>query len=131
METLYLLNVCVKIESVVDGCTCRSSVGQKYPSLSLHSKDVIPLLLWGGCPWDMSHVTCHMSPVTCFMSNVSCLMSHVTYLMSHVTYLTMLFFIAASSSSKSLIVGWSVCRSVCLSVWRLCEKVTFRISDSN
>ena len=42
-----------------------------------------------------------------------------------------LFFLAASSSSRSLVVGLSVCRSFCLSVVRLCEKVIFRVSDGN
>ena len=37
---------------------------------------------------------------------------------------------AASSSSRSLVVRRLVCLSVCLSVWRLCEKVTFSLSDS-
>ena len=40
-------------------------------------------------------------------------------------------FLAPLSSSRSLVVGWSVGPSAGLSVTHLCEKVTFRVSNGN
>ena len=44
-------------------------------------------------------------------------------------------FLAAQSSSKSLVVGWSLARSLAhslgLLVWGVCERVTLRVSNGN
>ena len=70
----------------------------------------------------MSCVMCHMSRVTFHVSRVTCHLSCVTYL-------------AALSSSRSLVVRWSlgplVGRSVGRSVGHVCDIVDFRILKGN
>ena len=53
------------------------------------------------------------------------------YILFHIANILIIEFLAALSSSRSLVVGWSVGLLVGLSVLDLCEKVTFRVSNGN